>query len=416
MSFLRAISRFVFGVVFIVSGFLKVLDPIGFALKIKEYLNAFNLSFLDFSSIPAAIAISCTEFVIGVAILKGLKMKFFSKIALIFISFFTLLTLYSALFNPVEDCGCFGEAFTLSNWNTFFKNIVLFSLAILLYFQRYKFEPIASKFWETLYTFAYLLFALGLCAYSLFFLPPIDFGSFKAGTDLIENSRENVLKEYTSTLIYTKNGENKEFTLDNLPDTTWTFVEAKNILTSQDDLKTKPIDFILRNSNDEFVSEDIINEENLVFFISFYNVQSVNTKKIIDLYSKIEGNKAKLYILSGNSIEETNKAFGNNFILSWSSKIPILYSDYKTVLSFNRSNGGLSYISKGIIVGKWSDINYPNKVRKIVQEDPEILTANIIIREQLFIEICITLIFFMIFIVRIISKKIYLNSFLRKGN
>ena len=216
MSFLRAISRFVFGVVFIVSGFLKVLDPIGFALKIKEYLNAFNLSFLDFSSIPAAIAISCTEFIIGVAILKGLKMNFFSKIALIFISFFTLLTLYSALFNPVEDCGCFGEAFTLSNWNTFFKNIVLFSLAILLYFQRYKFEPIASKFWETLYTFAYLLFALGLCAYSLFFLPPIDFGSFKAGTDLIENSRENVLKEYTSTLIYTKNGENKEFTLDNV--------------------------------------------------------------------------------------------------------------------------------------------------------------------------------------------------------
>ncbi|MBQ2133828.1 MAG: DoxX family protein, partial [Bacteroidales bacterium] len=136
MRILRAICRVVFGILFVFSGFIKAIDPIGSALKIKEYFGAMHLAFMDFLSIPGAILLSTTEFIIGVAILKGLRINLFSKLALWFISFFTLLTLWIYLFNPVSDCGCFGEAIHLSNKATFIKNLVLLAAALVIFLQR----------------------------------------------------------------------------------------------------------------------------------------------------------------------------------------------------------------------------------------------------------------------------------------
>ncbi|MEF9986533.1 MAG: DoxX family membrane protein [Bacteroidales bacterium] len=136
MHILRAISRVLIGAVFILSGFFKAIDPIGGGLKIKEYLAAFHLGFIDFMDIPFAIMLAVAEFIIGVSILKGLRMKFFAIAVFWFMLFFTMLTLYSAIYNPVKDCGCFGEAVHLTNWQTFYKNIVLILAAWILYLQR----------------------------------------------------------------------------------------------------------------------------------------------------------------------------------------------------------------------------------------------------------------------------------------
>ena len=114
MKLIRAICRFAFGILFVLSGFLKAVDPVGTSLKFKEYFGALHLDFLDFLSIPCGILLTSAEFLVGVAILKGLRIQLFSKIALGFISFFTLLTLWIAIANPVSDCGCFGEALHLS--------------------------------------------------------------------------------------------------------------------------------------------------------------------------------------------------------------------------------------------------------------------------------------------------------------
>ena len=140
---LMVISRLAFGLLFIFAGFIKGIDPIGTALKIKEYIGVFHLDAIDFLSIPLALALTCLEFLIGVAILKGLRMEFFSKAGLAFISCFTILTMWIAIANPVSDCGCFGEAVHLSNRGTFIKNLFLLAAALIIFIKRKEYHHIA---------------------------------------------------------------------------------------------------------------------------------------------------------------------------------------------------------------------------------------------------------------------------------
>ncbi len=424
MHILRAISRFIIGITFILSGFLKAIDPVGVALKIDEYLNAFHLGFLDFTARPAGVLLSAIEFLIGVCILKGLKMQFFSKIALWFVSFFTLLTFYSALFNPVQDCGCFGEAFHLTNWQTFFKNILLLACSCIVYFQRSKFIPIAKPFWENIYIGCYSAFILIVSIGALLYLPPIDFGGFKAGTDLrsaVENQPEI---EYETTFTYSKNGENKEFTLNNLPDSTWTFVEADTKQISASSVVGDVINFILKNSNGEYVTEQVLDSEKPTFFVSIYYPDRLSQKRIervLDLRDSVMARGAGFYIVSGNNSEQTEKTFGIPSAASYDTDSAdggltpsgitaddILYTDYKTALLFNRSNGGAVYVNDGTIISKWSKYRYPaKKLGKLLNEDYEVVMANTIINEQIFIEISLIAILLMILTFRIISKRRY---------
>lgn len=403
MSFLRAISRVLIGGIFILSGFFKAIDPIGGGLKIKEYLTAFHLGFLDFIDIPAALLLAAAEFIIGVSILKGLRMKFFAVAAFWFMAFFTLLTLYSAIFNPVKDCGCFGEAIHLTNWQTFFKNIVLLGAAFIIYLQRNKFEPIAGKLVERTYVTIYTIFILGISVYALIKMPQIDLGDYKAGTDLVDYEDSGAKKVYNTIFIYSKDDKEQEFNINNLPDSTWNFVDAKTTLV-QSGSEEESVDFVLKDSEGNYVSQQILNRESPMFFASFYNVEKVSKKtigKLKRLNDTLAVNGAILYIISGNGIESTEKAFEGAII-------PILYTDYKTILSFNRSNGGLTYISEGNIVEKWASGSYPfSSIRRILSRDPEVLMANGIIGDQLFAEICLALIFFMIVILRFISKLLY---------
>lgn len=412
MTILRAISRFIIGTVFILSGFLKAIDPVGGALKIDEYLKAFHLGALDFASMPAAILLACTEFLIGVCVLKGIKMKLFSGAALAFTSFFTLLTLYSAIFKPVQDCGCFGEAFHLTNWQTFQKNIILLICAAIIFFQRFKFKPIAASIWKKIYITAYSAFILAISLYALVFLPQIDFGEFKPGTDLVSSISQEPEMEYETTLIYSKDGIEKEFTLENIPDSTWSFVDARTTLVSSSEPTSTLLNFTLRNSEGKDVTELIINSPEPVFLISIYNPDKIagrHLKEIVQLSLELGNAGAGLYILNGTSnplmemesaLEKTTNNSGN-----------ILQTDYKTAIALNRSNGGLTYLNDGIIVKKWSKNAYPiSNLHKILDEDFEILTANVIMREQIFAEVSLSIILFMILIIRFISKRIYIST------
>ncbi len=416
MKFLRGIARFVFGILFVLSGFLKAIDPIGSALKIKEYLGAFHLGFMDFVSIPSAILLSTAEFIVGVAILKGLRIKLFSKIALGFISFFTLLTLVIYIFNPVSDCGCFGEAIHLTNKATFLKNLVLLGAALVVWWQREKFLPIASAKVEWGYLVAYGVLIIALQGYSLRNIPQIDFGIYKSGTDLIAKQQENQEREYETTFIYEKDGVQETFTINNLPDSTWTFVDAHSELVGGA-TEDASVDFSFIDAEGNSVGNEIVNHEGPVFFISVYNARALGKKaigKIMELADSLHSHNLKLYILSANSVEDTEALFDpfmeseNSINGSDNSKYEILYADYKAVISFNRSSGGLTYVNSGIIIKKWARGNYPlDSLDKILSEDPEILTVKAQIREQLFAEISLFIILFLIVIIRFISKIIY---------
>lgn len=409
MRILGAICRLVFGILFVLSGFLKAIDPIGSALKIKEYFEAFHLAFMDFLSIPSAILLSTAEFIVGVAVLKGLRLKLFSKIGLGFISFFTLLTLWIYIFNPVSDCGCFGEALRLSNKATFIKNLVLLAAALVIWWQRNKFQPIAKPKVEWGYLMAYGILIIALQGYSLRNIPQIDFGIYKSGTDLIAQQQENQEREYETTFIYTKDGKEETFTINNLPDSTWTFVDAKTVLVNGA-VEDASVNFSFIDADGNSVGNEIVSTPGPVFFISLYNARALGVravKKIIDLADTLYTHNLKLYIISANSVEETQAMFSPYENLA-GYKYEILYADYKAVISFNRSSGGLTYVNNGIIVEKWARGNYPIvSLDKILADDPEVVMAQAQIREHLFAEIALFVILCLIMIIRFFSKIFY---------
>lgn len=409
MKFLRAISRFGFGLLFIFSGFLKSIDPIGSALKVKEYLDAFHFGWIDFISIPSAMILSAAEFIVGVAILKGLRMQLFSKIALGFISFFTLLTLVIYIFNPVSDCGCFGEAIKLSNAATFYKNLVLLAFALVIYFQRDKFKPIATPRIEWGYILIYAVIIVGIEGYSLKKMPQIDFGIYKPGTDLIATQQGNQEREYETTFIYSKDGKEETFTLNNLPDSTWTFVDAKTILVSGAS-EDSSVDFSFLDSEGMPVGNEILQNGGEIFFLSIYNARALSERgveRIIRFAERLFARNLKLYILSANSVDDTEELFKPYEELQ-GIEYEILYADYKAIISFNRSSGGLTYVNNGVIVKKWARGNYPfDTIDDILDKDPEIITSKEQIAEHLFAEISLFIILFLIVIIRFISKIIH---------
>ena len=401
MRYLRAICRFTVGIIFILSGFLKAVDPIGNSLKIDEYLKAFHLGFLDFTSVPAGILLSAAEFLIGVCILKGIKMKLFSRVALIFISFFTLLTLYSAIFNPVQDCGCFGEAIHLSNWETFFKNVILLGCAIVIFLQRDQFKPIASAKWNYIYIGGYSALILGISICALLYLPQIDFGVFKAGTDLTTSADAQPEHEYEVVFTYSKDGEEKTFTLENLPDSSWTFVDSQTKLISASSYTDGNTELILKTGDGIYVTNEVLGSGRPLFLLSLYNFSRISAKKmerIAAIRDTLAASGADFYILSGNTPEESEALLPN---------FDILYTDYKNAISLNRSNGGLTYINDGTVIRKWSSCETPDRFDDVLCEDSEVVTANVVIKEQLFVEITIFVILFMILIIRFFSKIIY---------
>lgn len=413
MKFLRAICRFVFGLLFIFAGFLKGIDPIGTALKIKEYIGAFHLDSFDFVSIPLALVLTWAEFLIGVAILKGLRMKLFSKIALAFISFFTLLTLWVAIADPVSDCGCFGEAIHLSNKATFIKNLILLGAALVIFFQRDKYHTIARPKVEWGYLGIYSILIIGLQIYSLMKIPQIDFGIYKPGTDLIARQQQYQEREYETTFIYSKDGEEKTFTINDLPDSTWTFVDAKSVLVSGA-TEDASVDFSFIDSHGNPVGNEIVQQDGPVFFISIYNAKALGpraVKKIMNLADTLYRHNLQLYIISANSVETTQALF-EPYIQEDGRTYSILYSDYKAVISLNRSSGGLTYVNSGIIIKKWARENYPiDNITDILEEDPEIITAKTRISEQLFVEISLAVILCLIMIIRFISRMVYKPQF-----
>ena len=242
---------------------------------------------------------------------------------------------------------------------------------------------------------------MSLQIYTLGNIPQIDFGIYKPGTDLIASQQSMQERVYETVLVYSKDGEEKEFNLENLPDSTWTFVDARNILVSgaEGDASSN-LSFIDAQGNP--LGDGILEADGPVFLVSVYNAGRLDTADVYTiaaLADTLQQKGVELYIVSSNSAEQTEELFAG---------FEILYSDYKAVISLNRSNGGLTYINDGIVVKKWGRRSYPAaEIGKILAEDPETITATTQIDERLFAEISLFVILFLIVIIRFFSKIIY---------
>ena len=353
---LELIARIIVGIVFVFSGFVKAIDPLGSAFKFTDYFEAFNIEAVSVISLPLAYLLSAIEFAIGMALLFNLLRKYTSWILISFMIYFTGLTLMIAVTNPVSDCGCFGDAIKISNWATFYKNIVLLALSvfILLNNNRFNNRIYQLRTQRVLWMF-FFLFSIGISTVSYHYQPLIDFRPFKIGVNIFEEMVPPVdaeTDEYKTTLYYQKNGVVKSFTEDNYPwqDTTWHFVDMKNELVKKGHEPT--IDqFIIANERGDDIGLDIISSEDKFIFIMLrepdLNNKLIRKIKLLNEKGSEYGHNVAIVTSMPNSEVEDLKKLLN-------IRVPFYQADDILLKTIIRADPGIFVLNAGTIVGKFN--------------------------------------------------------------
>lgn len=363
-KFLWEVMRLLLAAVFLFSGFVKAIDPLGSTYKIEDYLTAFGspLSALTVFAFPAAIFLSTYELLLGLAYLFKIKLKATSVFALIFIGVMLPLTLYIAIKNPVSDCGCFGDALLLTNWQTFYKNIAIAVLIIIVLLFSKHFLPLFLKSVEWLMLLLFALISIGISVYSYFTLPILDFRPYKVGTHIPEKMKipdDMPLDEYATVLIYEKDGAKKEFTIENYPkDSTWQFVDQRTTLVKKG--FEPPIhDFSIVNQQGNDITDLLLHYNGTVNLLIMYDLTKVSAKAAESanlFYEKVKSAGTPFVALTGSSKEAIAQ-----FVEDTGAAYPFAFTDPITLKTIVRSNPGLMIMDNGTITGKWNWRNFNKK-------------------------------------------------------
>jgi uncharacterized membrane protein YphA (DoxX/SURF4 family) len=361
MKQIRITARILIGLVFIFSGFVKGVDPMGSAIKFTEYFEVFHLGGLESISLALAIILSTAEFIIGISLVVGLRMRVTAWAALLFMVFFTLLTLYSAIANPVTDCGCFGDALVLTNWQTFYKNVVLLALAVVVFINHSQYKPYSCCLaeWGLVALFAACMVSISV--YGVRHLPILDFRPYHVGANI---PSDMVIPEgapapvYESTLYYKKNGVTKEFSLQNFPanDTTWQFVDSKSKLIKEGYIP--PIrNFSIVQEDGLDITEQVLSDNNYSFIFISPDLRKVSFKaweKIKGIQKFAEANGYKFYFLTGSTQDMVV-----SLKTQWSLNFSFSFTDVTTLKTINRANPGMMLLKEGTILGQWNVLDIP---------------------------------------------------------
>lgn len=345
----RRFSGFICGFVFFLSGILKLMDPVGAGLVMDSYLDFLHIGFLGFASKPLAFLFALAETIVGTAMITGVWRRITAIIALSLQGFFTLLTILLAIFNPVMDCGCFGEFIHLTHVETLVKNLVICALLSYAYFpMRNLGRPLKRKYVSFgVVCTSVLVFSI----FSLSRLPIIDFTDYEPGAQIL-SAEANVADEaFDAMFIYEKDGVQQEFTLENLPDSTWTFVSTQTIQNK--DLKSSGATLSFYDNDKEY--QDSLAVQENVMVISIYDPQM--RQKKWDAAVRMAENAREsgfnpMILVAGTPEQIEGKV---------TDDIPVYFSDYKTLITLNRSNAGATWLSHGYIIKKWGHRAYPDQ-------------------------------------------------------
>ncbi len=362
LNIVLTVLRIIFGCVFIFSGFVKLIDPLGFTYKIEDYLTAFGGFFTYFIplALPASMLLSTLEFVIGLNMVFKVRYQLTTMVALLVMVFMTGLTLYTAIANPVSDCGCFGDAIIISNTATFIKNIFLLAIIIFLFITRKNSFPVLTPALD--WTICILFFAvgIGLSVHSYRYLPMFDFRPYKVGVNIpeaMQTPEGYPQDEYETTFIYEKDGVRKEFSLQNYPknDSTWVFVDQKSVLVSKG--YEPPIhDFSMVDEYMYDVTEDILSQPEDTYLLIAYDINKASKKGLINaqkIYNRAVLSGKNFYALSASSQEEIEQVK-----LDLNLSYTFYQTDPITLKTIIRSNPGLLLIKNGTIEAKWPWRNF----------------------------------------------------------
>ncbi len=363
MKILAQICRILLGIVFTFSGFVKAIDPLGSTYKFTDYFTAFNMDFMIGLALPLAIIMSAFELIVGLALLLRVQMKYSTLGCLIFMAFFTPLTLYLAIFNPVSDCGCFGDAIVLTNWQTFYKNLIFFAAAIFLFIRRKDFKPLLSIKKDWILAAALLAFSILLSVYCLRYLPLIDFLPWKVGNKISELVTPT--PEIADIYLVYKNketGETKEYPAENYPwnDSIW--VSKWEFVAQRKDVKQEYKDAPIKSFSicDEYgddYTEAIVNNPDYQFILVAYDLNKTHTKAFVKINEFVSEAEAAGYsfIVLTSAPSATIDAFRHEHQTAY----PFYQTDEIELKSMIRSNPGLLLLKDGVVLAKWPHRSIP---------------------------------------------------------
>ena len=362
-NILTQLFRIIIGALFVFSGFVKLVDPLGSSYKFEEYFsaNVLNMEFLIPYSLYLSIFLILAEVILGIMLLVGYKSKFTTWSLLLMMLLFLFLTWYSAYFDKVNDCGCFGDFIKLTPWETFYKNVIFTPMILWLLYDYKNIRPIYSMKFSRFLTIVFFAIFAYMTYYVMHYLPIIDFRAYAVGKNIPEQmiypegAKEDI---YEEIWYYKVNGEKKEYTTEEKP---WEipgaeFIDRKTTLIEEG--YVPPIhDFTMENEKGVDLTKLLMKEEKLMLIISpnldkanmsgFENIKKV-TEKALD-------NSYVVFLMTASSYEQFN-----DIKKEYNLSFDMLSCDETTLKTMIRSNPGIMTINKGTVEGKWSYNDWKN--------------------------------------------------------
>ncbi len=368
------ICRLLLALVFIFSGYVKAIDPLGTLYKLGDYMKAVGLegTLPDWVLLAFSIGLAAVEFCLGIFLLFAIRRRQTSWATVGLLSVMTAVTLWLAIANPISDCGCFGDAVKLTNTQTLWKNIALLTMAVVTAWRPLKMMRFVSESNQWIVINYTIFFIIVSSAWSLWTLPMFDFRPYHIGADLKKGMQMPPgaeQPEFETTFILRKNGVQKEFTLNNYPDSTWEFVDSKTVQTKAGyeppihDFDITPIGLDGQPAG-ESVTDSILDNKGYSFLLISPHLETAddtNFGDIDQLYEYAQEHGYGFYCLTAS----TPKA-----IRHWQDITGAEYNFYATdettLKTIIRSNPGLMLIKHGVVIRKWSHNRLP-KADELVQ-------------------------------------------------
>ncbi len=351
------LCRLFTGVVFVVSGWAKAVDPAGFIIKVGEYLTAWGISVPHEAIVAGCIALSALEFTTGAMLATGCLKRAAVWCATALMAFMLPLTLYIAIANPVADCGCFGDLFKISNWGTFAKNVAISAALAFLLLRNRRAKGLYPAPIQWLAATATLLLPLFLSFVGYHIQPVADFRPYRLGTIIFHPWNDADASEAQAEFIYERDGQQRIFTLDNLPDSTWTYVEALE--------KEQPDDayIAVRDDDGEDVSSDIVSDTDPQAWLVVPDpgLTFLSRSHLVDeLHSRLQASGIDFTAIVGN------RGAGYRAWMDLTRPTFDVYSaEDKALEQLVRGNASLIYTRGGRIVWKRTLASLPDQITQM---------------------------------------------------
>lgn len=365
MKILDKVIAFLVGALFIFSGLVKLDDPMGTQIKLEEYFEVFSYDIAHFFEwfVPVALPIGMflvvLEIVLGVALLLHYKMKITTWVLAVIIVFFTFLTFYSAYFNKVTDCGCFGDAIPLTPWQSFTKDLILVVLIGYLFWRKAEFKSLITEKVGSYVLIAISVVSIYTGIYAMRHLPPIDFRPYAIG----DNIQDNMIPEEQPNFEYVFEKEGKDIISSKYLSEKDGYSYKSHRITNEDKTIPKITDYNVWNEEvGDFTKQSL--EGTKLFFISYNVIESskVEMIKIVALVNSLEGMVETIALTSSSA--SNFEQFRHEHQLA----APYFYGDATVLKAMIRSNPGLMLLKDGTVLGKWhvNDVPSLEEVKSLI--------------------------------------------------